>query len=143
MKKILVGTIMLVAYCLFSACNFNIENTDQDDTEAAYEEKFSAKEIEAAKACVRWEFEEGDFSEGFTLISLYYDDIDSGKEAERYQTDSINQHDIVVLFSVFETDSSHVGGINSSFSPNSEYHWKWILVRASSSGGWEIRDWGI
>ena len=114
------------------------ERLSRDDDNAGESNSIVHQEdISKAIKTIEKEFEKN--WKGCTLTEIYYAGDDEISNEYKDWTNRNEAHEVIVLVSSFDVDSS---GGDGSLNPNETYDdWKWILVR-DNGGQWKHVDHG-
>ena len=134
MKKYLVTVLMCIIVLGLCSCGGNVDNVKTHEVESQI---YSQEDISKAIKTIEKEFEKN--WKGCTLTEIYYAGDDEISNEYKDWTNRNEAHEVIVLVSSFDDDSS---GGDGSLNPNETYDdWKWILVR-DNGGQWKHVDHG-
>ena len=134
MKKYLVTVLMCIIVLGLCSCGGNVDNVKTHEVESQI---YSQEDISKAIKTIEKEFEKN--WKGCTLTEIYYAGDDEISNEYKDWTNRNETHEVIVLVSSFDVDSS---GGDGSLNPNETYDdWKWILVR-DNGGQWKHVDHG-
>ena len=134
MKKYLVTVLMCIIVLGLCSCGGNVDNVKTHEVESQI---YSQEDISKAIKTIEKEFEKN--WKGCTLTEIYYAGDDEISNEYKDWTNRNEAHEVIVLVSSFDVDSS---GGDGSLNPNETYDdWKWILVR-DNGGQWKHVDHG-
>jgi len=134
MKKAILFSCIITICFSFAACTRYRGDVKNVEIDYGSSDKFSESEIESAVNCVLDSFKEAD---GCKLLKLWYDEEKSNSQIGRYVNDGVEEANVIIIFSDYKTDSTHITGPNQTFN-----NWMSILIRNNPNDEWRIDDSG-